>query len=279
MGGEKTEAFVKRYGDPEQEPDVGRLTLYGVTVDGSRTPCESWRIPHEKGLIDLLELIEERALLQANTFGGNQAFMLAAEDKQGRARASDVFRVSGEVIPGAAITREPANEGGGFAQMMRHCEILMHTHVMGFEKMARHSASLIESADKRATAAEARNLDWLSFVSKIVGEEREREVALKKEEMRGEVMRNIAGRVTNLLPEVAASFVKAKAPHGAAYSGAIRVKGLFDSLNNDQIKGILDLLTQEQQMLLFKTMKELAAEEEAAKASGEPQGNKSTERH
>lgn len=260
MAGDEAEKFVARWA---QDPECTAIALYSCTADGSRLLCDTYKItpaPTDEQRRDLFEQIEERALRQANTFGGSQAFVIEALNVGRRTLATDVFRVYGEALPGAtgSIATEPANEGGHTAQMMRHNEALTRTFVSASQGQFKTLIAQIELSDRRAAAAEERSLKSLELISTIATQEREREVALRKVDSEIQLKNLIAGKVANLLPSVAGS-IMGKQPGGKEMAAVTQIAGVLEGLSGDQMDGILKLLNPTQQIALLKTVKEMHA--------------------
>lgn len=267
MAGDETANFVKKWGP---NPDCAAIRLWSCAVDSSRTLCDSWPLPMPNGdALELIEQIEERALRQANTFGGSQAFMLEAVNKGDRPMATDVFRVYGEALPGATggLATEPANEAGHVAQMMRHNEAIFRSSIMGQQGLLKSAHQLLELSDRRAERAEDRSLKWLEQVAAIATQEREREVALKKEEGSAESRRLVTNKLLNLLPMVASSVVGNKPGHEAT-GVVIGLKSVFESLSQEQMVAILNLLSEDQRMAFLQQIKKMADPEPGTPSRG-----------
>lgn len=273
--GAEVEALVRT-----QQPVAHAAVLYTVGLDGVRTPCLRWQGPFGD-TAELVEQIEERALRQANALGGVHAFMLELAGADGAVLGTEFFRVSAESFRDGSIVSEPANEGGVLAQMMRHTEALMKTHVQGGQINLQAAQKMIETSSRRAEFAEAKFLDMLTTVHSILTGERQAQVDLVKAEARAAATKQIGGKIAMLIPEISAAFLSGTAgPKGAAHAAVLRAKNLFSTITPDQLKGILGLLEVEQQgamlALLAGLAKEHEAEQKALKAAETATAEKTT---
>lgn len=243
-------------------------TLYTVGLDGVRTICLRWAGPFAD-TSELVDAVEDRALRQANTLGGVHAFQLELADEGGRVLGTEVFRVAAEVWKdGRPITSEPANEGGLLAQLMRFNEGIMRTHVQGSERTLGSALKLLEQANKRADFSEAKFLESLSVIHSVMTGERETQVAMVKAEARAVATKQIGNKIATLLPEVTAAFLSGNAgPSGPMHAAVLKVKNVFSSITEEQLKGILNLLSAEQQLGVFSLMRTLTEEHEKEKAA------------
>lgn len=243
------------------------FVLYQVASDGTRVLCDVWKAPFENKA-ELLEQIEERALRQANVLGGVNTFWVEARDGAERPMGSEIFRVTAEALPGgASIATEPSNEGGAFAQMMRHNEALLRATTLGFDKVLGHALKQLDVQGKRADAMEQRHLSSLEILSKVISGERETQLQLAREEASSKMKEKILTRALGVLPEALAGFMGRK-PEGAAAAAAMSAKGIFSTLTLEQMQHIMGCLNIEQQAALMGLMKRLAAEEEKQEGGG-----------
>lgn len=243
-------------------------TLYTIGLQGQRTVCLAWRGPFPDPIDDLIEQVEERALRQANALGGVHAFQLEMADAEGRVLGTEFFRVSAE--PMGSIVAEPANEGGVLAQHMRLLEACFRSQVGGSEKLLHQAIKMMERSDARAVHFEDSYLKALITVGDAIRGEREHELEIRKIEAHGKSKEIVARKIAALLPEVTAGvFNRYGGPQGAAHAAAISAKGLFESIDGEQLQAIMNALRPEQQAGLFALMKRLAKEEEA-RAAQEP---------
>lgn len=255
--GAETEALLRTY-----EASAASVALYTVSVQGSRSRCTSWTAPFQWA--EVLEAAEERALRQANTLGGVHAFCLEVCDAKGAALGTEYFRVTAEAFGANAMVSEPANEAGVLAQQMRLTEAVFRTQVLGAEKLLDKAAKMIERADKRAENFESRYVESLNVVASVITGEREFALEMAKVEKHAESKAVLVKKIASMVPVVTGAFLAKNAgPKGAAHASAVRAKGLFETINPQQFRAILELLQPEQQAALFDLMKGLAAEAEA----------------
>ena len=266
MSASEVERLLATHGE-----DADRIVLTYTASDGTRVPCQRWEAPIDP--VEALEQIEERALRQANTLGGSHVFWCELFDKNGRPIASEVFRVTAELMPlGASSSAEPANEGGHLAQMMRHNEGHFRLAIQSSRETAQIQSKLQDQALKMTTAlanrleaVESRYAKAMETVSVIITGEREAEIEAAKAAASAKLKADFGSRIMGLLPEAVAAIAGRK-PEGAAAAAAIGAKGLFSSLNQEQLVAIMGVLKPEQQAAVMGLMKRLAAEEEAHSA-------------
>ncbi|HKY36464.1 MAG TPA: hypothetical protein VJN18_11025 [Polyangiaceae bacterium] len=184
---------------------------------------------------------------------------------------TEFFRVSAETwSDGRSIVSEPANEGGVLAQMMRHTEAIMRTGVTGSEKTLQAAHKMIEQTAKRAEFAEAKFLEMLTTVHTFITQERETKVAMVKAEARAEVVKQIGGKITSIIPQISAAFLSGNAgPQGPEYAAALQARELFSSITQEQLQGMLGHLNGGQQMAFFGIMKALAKAAEQQKGAAD----------
>lgn len=241
-----------------------KVTLYALAQNLSRQTLQSWQPPIEQR--ELLEQIEERALRQANVLGGSHAFLVETFDAGDKVLASEVFRVSAEVLPnGVSIAHEPANEGGLLAQLMRHNEAQTRTGVLAFEKTSNATLRALEALAKNTQSTEQRYADLLGRMQDLVLGEHQMRVELAKEEGHQKLKHLFAERVAGILPEVIGTVTgKLSGTPGAA--AAVKAKAAFDTLRPEQLNTILGVLDMEQKIAVMGLLKSLA--EDAEKHSG-----------
>lgn len=253
--------------------EAHRLVLSFVAQDGSRVQCQVWQGPF-RDPTETYEEIEERALRQANTLGGTHVFWVEALGIGDRAIASEVFRVTAEILPsGVNASSEPANEGGHYAQMMRHNEGYFRNSIasqrevtQGFKMLQTQTLQVLSTLTNRLNSVETRYGEQMMQVSQVIAGEREAEREALAETNRQAFRADMAKRATALLPEAIAA-ITGKRPEGAAAAAALSVKGLFATLTEKQVGTILAVLQPEQQAALLGLLKRLAAEDEAREAA------------
>ncbi len=232
--------------------------LFSVGLDGMRALCLRWPGPFDDPL-ELLEQVEERALRQANSLGGVQAFQFEMYDNGGNALGSECFRLSAEAFSGdRSLLSEPANEGGVLAQVMRQNEALLRTQALTLKETtvswrqnldAAHR--MVEAVGRRAEFSETKYLEGLQVLQKVLTGESEHAVAMKKAEGNAKAKELLAERVAGLLPMVAGAFVQNGPAKSAAHATLIGAKNLFTSLSQAQIQAFLDLLSPEQRAQVY----------------------------
>lgn len=263
MASDEVEKFCTKMCKRE---DTHEIALYALSADHTRVLLESWEAPFDP--VDQAEAIEERALRQANTLGGNHAFFLGATTKSGKALGSEIFRVSAEALPGSAgiVSTEPPNEVGHYSQMMRHNEAMFRSTVMGFDKLLRHSIASQEVSAKRADMSEERYLKGLEVISAVVTQEHESKVALLKAENRSAIQKQFASKIAGLLPTVAAAFTEKQAPGGKMAAAVVGARGFFESINAEQMQQILGLLNDGQKATLFDFLRRISDESQGVES-------------
>lgn len=247
-------------------PDWHKATLYALGQDLTKQACQTWAAPLEKA--ELLEQVEEVALRRANALGGNHAFLVELFDGARQVVASEVFRVSAELLPnGQSIALEPANEGGLLAQLMRHNEANARTGVAGFQATTRATLEALQTVSRHSQVVESKFTDLMMRMQTLVLGEMEAKVQIAREEGKQKTMHLLAERVGSLLPEVLGSMTgKLSGTAGAA--AAIKAKGAFDTLRPEQLETIMSCLDMEQKVAILGLMKSLAEDAEKHGAPG-----------
>lgn len=265
--GSEIERLIAKHG-----LEATRVKLYVLSQDQTRTPCETWPGPVQGNTplaLELLEQIEERALRQANVLGGSHAFCLELVGQEDKTIATEFFRVSAESMPHGAIGSEPANEGGAFAQMMRHNEAYFRIAMSG---AARAEATLTRQNEMLAVQnfqLNSKLYEQLETVRLALMGEREHELAMVKAKGTARMKEALTDQMVNLLPEVASSVTK-KVTGSAALAASVGMKGFLATIRPDQMAKIFEALDPEQQISLLGAMKHLAAEDEKKKAAAAP---------
>lgn len=258
--GSEVEALLNKHG-----LQARRVKLYLLSLDSTRTPCTHWDgavEPNSTQMIELLEQIEETALRRANVMGGSHAFCLEVLGEDEVTLATEFFRVSAEAMPNGAIASEPANEGGAFAQHMRHNEALFRLAMSGAQRAENTLTRQNETLARTNLALYEKLFSQMELVHTALTSDREHELAILKQTSRNKLTGIITDQVTNLLPEVASSLVAKKAS-SPALAAAVGMKGLIATLKPDQLAKVAACLEPEQQIVLFSAIKHLAAAEEA----------------
>lgn len=252
-----------------EKASLRSASLFAIAQNLSKQLLQTWQIP-PVSIADLIEQVEERALRQANVLGGSHAFVLESYNEADRVIGSEVFRVTAESLPGGtSIAHEPPNEGGAFAQMMRHNEAQARTGVLQFERFSNASIRLLEASTKHNERLEGRFSDLLARMETLVLGEYHEKIALKKVESDAELKKMMVERLGNVLPEIVGSITgKLTGTPGAA--AAIKAKGAFESIRPEQLETILGCLDMEQKIALLGLMKSLAAEGEKKDPNGAP---------
>lgn len=243
----------------ERVPAWCKATLYALGQDLTRQPCQTW-LSGTLERAELLEQIEEVALRRANVLGGNHAFLVELCDDGGTVLASEVFRVSAEVLPnGVSIAHEPANEGGLLAQLMRHNEANARTGVLQFQATSKATLEALNTISKHSQTVESKFTELMMRMQQLVLGEAETRVAIAREEGKQRSYNILAEKVGAVLPEVLGSMAgKLSGTPGAA--AAIKAKGAFDTLTPQQLEHIMQVLDMPQKIALVGLLKTLAGE-------------------
>lgn len=243
-----------------------KATLYALAQDLTKQPVQVWANGIEQA--ELLEQLEEVALRRTNVLGGNHAFLVELHDESKQVVASEVFRVTAELLPnGASIAHEPANEGGLLAQMMRHNEANARTGVMQFQAASNAMLQTLSTTTKHSAQVEAKFSELLMRMQALVLGEHEAKVVQIREEGKQKTIHLLAERVGSLLPEVLGSMTgKLTGTTGAA--AAIKAKGAFETLRPEQLETIMGVLDMEQKVAILGLMKTLAEDAEKGAHGG-----------
>lgn len=248
--------------------EVTAFRLCVVGLDGTPTPLDVW--PKQIGETEIREAIEETAARHCNALGGSHAYVLQAIDAEtSTALATHAFRVTAEALPGAAVlASEPANVGGITAQLMRHQEAIMSSTVIAWDKLGRVSTGMIERADRRAARSEAAYMKVVELHQELIERSEERKQDAVRKDRMMDLKAESAKKVFALAPVILDSIVKKVAPEGLDRASAHTARTLFESLNQDQLTGMLAALDSEQQLILMHLFKRLAGEAEGAETKG-----------
>lgn len=242
-----------------EEVKLFRLCVVGL--DGAPTPLDVW--PVALGETEILESIEESAARHCNAMGGSHAYVLQAVGEGGAALATHAFRVSAEALPGASVlASEPANVGGITAQLMRHQEAIMSSTVIAWDKQARVSIAMIERSDKRASRAESAYMRAMELHGELIERTEERKEASRRADVMLEIKKDSAKKVMALAPVVLEGIVAKLNPGGLAVASGHTARSLFESMNQEQLSGVLNALDPEQQKVLMSMVTRLAKAEE-----------------
>jgi hypothetical protein len=268
MGAERLPPWI----DQKHAPGV-RFVLSVVGLDGMRTPCDSYYCDQITEPQDVLELVEGRALAQANTIGSTHAFELRAET-DAEVLGTEVFRVTAEALPGTgggSIATEPANAGGLVAQAMRHTEAAVRSSVMAFEKVARTQNQIINRLADRLEHSETTHAQTMVLAEEAHSQQHERELELLDKTMTMDLKQQAAGKLMGLAPLVLDAVAAKRDPEGAssAVTGQHLLRDLVGSLSQDQVAHLFAGLDIEQQAKLGHLMKRLdpAKDEDVEKAA------------
>lgn len=247
-----------------QQPAAVVAALYTIGLDGHRTLCLRWQGPFSS-VEDLHEAVEERALRQANALGGVHNFLFEMQDAKGESLGSEFFRVSAESFSGdRSLLSEPANEGGVLAQSMRLTEAFARLQVQSAS--GTHSTLLKQNEllARRADQAEARYLQGLEVFAATITGERQAEVEAIRADGNARAKLAIANRIGALLGPLAAGFLKKQLPGsaGASAGAAVSMQSLAAGLTAEQMEGIMQVLTPEQNAALFALLAPVKAEQE-----------------
>lgn len=246
---------------------AAKLRLYAIAVDSSRTLLQEWLGPFDTATAQTqaLEELEERALRHANVLGGSHAFYLDVRAPGDEPLGCEVFRVSAETLPGAALATEPANEAGLVGQAQRHAETFFKMATEAWRGAMVAMGGTLDDHRRELKELRAERSEMFAVVKASVLEEHQRELELKKLAGRQELAKRLASTVEAVLPDVAAGIVHkvAKSPAAAA---ALDVRGLVSTLRPEQLAKILETLDPEQRLLMINAMKHLAAEKAAQEA-------------
>ena len=242
--------------------EVASFRLCVVGLDGAPTPLDIW--PKEMGETEIREAVEESAARHCNVFGGSHAYVLQALDKEtGAVLATHPFRVSAEALPGAQVLRsEPANVGGITAQLMRHQEAIMSSTVIAWDKLGRTANAMIERSDKRAARSENAYMRVVELHQELIERSDERKAEGRRADTMLDIKRDSAKKLVALAPVILESIVKKIAPEGLDRASAHTARTLFESLNQEQLHGVLSALDTEQQQIVIHLIKRLAQKAE-----------------
>lgn len=256
--------LVHKWHDAEE---VASFRLCVVGLEGVSTPIDVW--PKAFGETEIRESVEESAARHCNALGGSHAYVLQAVDHSGAVLATHAFRVSAEALPGASVlASEPANIGGVTAQLMRHQEAIMSSTVIAWDKLGRTATGMIERADRRAARSEAAYMRVVEMHQELIegAEQRKRENARADTIL--EIKRNSAKQLTALAPVILESIVKKVAPEGLDRASAHTARTFFESLTQEQLRGVLSACDAEQQKIVLHLLNSLARDAEGVESDG-----------
>lgn len=255
-----------------QQPTAASAALYTIGLDGHRTLCLRWQGPFSS-VEDLNEAVEERALRQANALGGVHNFLFELTAPDGSSLGSEVFRVSAEAMTGdRSMLSEPANEGGVLAQTMRLLEAHARINVQLVKGTQDNLLKQNEMLSRRADASEARYLSGMEVFMQALTGERQAEVEAIRADGNARAKLAIANRIGTLLGPLAAGLLKKQLPGaaGASAASAVNMQTLAGSLTTEQMEGIMQLLTPEQNATLFALLAPVKAEQEQTEVPAAP---------
>lgn len=195
-----------------------------------------------------LEDIVSRAEGEAEGMGGVQTFCILVLDKDGSQLAMRTMRVAADDEFADDSSSEPPTKHGLVAQQMRHNEALMRSNATLIASMFQNLTKTIERLSNQNESYMDRHFGMIETVESLMSQKQDRELKAQREEAK---IKAITEGAASLKP---LALVAGKKLLGVEVdsSGIVgeQIGALKDSLTQDQVVKIFQLLNPDQQVVI-----------------------------
>jgi hypothetical protein len=261
-----------------EDPKNGRCTGFLVLHMGSGKNNQVASVPvHEKfGPEDVEEMATElvnMAEFDADALGGIQKYYLTASFENLSAPINRfAFRVNGAASEDNVDTfdSEPANTKGLLGQMMRHTEASHRISVASTGHVITMQNKIITRQAEQLEAMQSKHIELIETLEELKSERHSRDLDAAESMRKQEAYKDITQKILMLMPIVVNKFTGKKLLPEKTTSGEQMVKSLMDSIKPEQMEKMGEILTPEQQMIIFnvyENMRKFDSEEENKNAN------------
>lgn len=202
----------------------------------------------------LVNQIEEVTVDDAEGLAsGLQKYAILAEREGGEKYPGRcLFAIAGSDDMEEGLDSEPANANGLVRQLMRHLEVVQRTAQMGTGHIIQMQARTIEQLAEQNQKMQSKHLEVIDNLEQLKSEQFAREIEAKREEVKMNVIKDMASKVQTLLPLVVNKLGGKKLLPEKTTSGEQMVMGLMESLKPEQMEKIAEVLSPEQMTVIMQ---------------------------
>lgn len=246
------------------------LHMGGSTKNARVTSVDISQKVEPDDIEEICSEVIQASVLDAEALGGLQKYFITATfENLGDPINRYAFRINGSGAEDNVDTydSEPANQKGLMSQLMRHSEASHRISVASTGHVITMQNKIISRQAEQLEAMQSKHIELIETLEELKSERHSRDLDAAESMRKQEAYRDITQKILLLLPIVANKFTGQKLLPEKTTSGEQMMKSFMDSIKPDQFEKVRDLLSPEQQMILFQMYENMRKFDEDNKQS------------